>query len=171
MIQSLITAAFISLGVQQPDTSLVDAIAAEAVEHPFVGGDAEKTSALLVAVAYRESGGRVDAVGDGKSSFCAFQINLGSAKGLTSEGWTAEELLTDAKKCTHVAVRLAARSWRACGRLPAEQRLAAYARGTCSSERGQRISRDRTFIAEKALKAARKALEAEVRARKPEEAS
>ena len=71
----------------------------EAAPPLFKGDDdRRRTSALLVAIAFRESSLRADAVGDhrgGKpTSFCAFQINLPwGAK--TAEGWTGEDLIAD----------------------------------------------------------------------------
>lgn len=152
---AFILAAFAALGVASPDPTLVAAIAHEAHERPFVATNEERTAAVLVAIAYRESGGVVSVTGDHGSSFCAFQIHLGS--GVTAEGWTGADLNADAAKCTTVAARLARMSWRRCGELPESERLAAYARGVCDSKRGQALSRDRMFLAEKALVAGRKA--------------
>jgi len=152
---AFILAAFAALGAPSPDASLVSAIALEAHERPFVGASEERTAAVLVAIAFRESGGRVDTTGDHGSSFCAFQIHLGTS--VTAEGWAGSELNADAAKCTTVAARLARMSWRRCAELPESDRLAAYARGVCDSKRGQALSRDRMFLAEKALVAGRKA--------------
>src|SRR4051794_10136147 len=73
-------------------------------EAPLFKGDEDrhKTSALLVAIAFRESSLHADAVGDhvaGKpTSFCAFQIHLPfGAK--TAEGWSGTDLTEDPQKC------------------------------------------------------------------------
>jgi hypothetical protein len=149
----LVSALFVAMGAKEPDAALVDRIAEVAVSSPFVTAKDEetartKTAALLVAIAYRESGGKVAAKGDSGSSFCAFQINLGK-NGVTREGWTGEELTQDAGKCTAVAAKIALTSWNACKRagLAEEERLAIYARGSCLSERGKKISRDRFSLA------------------------
>jgi hypothetical protein len=117
---------------------------------PLFKGDDDKhrTSALLVAIAFRESSLRADAVGDhrgGKpTSFCAFQINLPwGAK--TAEGWTGEDLIADPSKCVVAAMTMLRISMRVCPSSP----LAWYAAGPtgCESERAGRISRDRLAIA------------------------
>jgi hypothetical protein len=117
---------------------------------PLFKGDDDKrrTSALLVAIAFRESSLRADAVGDhrgGKpTSFCAFQINLPwGAK--TAEGWTGEDLITDPGKCVAAAMSMLRISMRVCPAFP----LAWYAAGPigCANERAARISRDRMAIA------------------------
>lgn len=125
------------------------ATAVEAAPPLFKGDeDRRRTSALLVAVAFRESSLRADAVGDhrgGKpTSFCAFQINLPwGAK--TAEGWTGEDLLADPAKCVAAAMAMMRTSMRVCPSSP----LAWYAAGPtgCESERAARISRDRMAIA------------------------
>ena len=117
---------------------------------PLFKGDDDKhrTSALLVAIAFRESSLRADAVGDhrgGKpTSFCAFQINLPwGAK--TAEGWTGEDLIADPSKCVAAAMTMLRISMRVCPAIP----LAWYAAGPtgCESDRAARISRDRLAIA------------------------
>src|SRR3954470_3730483 len=89
---------------------LASAIATRAeAEVPLFKGDEDrhKTSAFLVAIAFRESSLRADAVGDhvaGKpTSFCAFQIHLPiGAK--TEEGWTGTDLTEDPEKCVTIAM-------------------------------------------------------------------
>jgi len=130
---------------------LAEAIASrvEAAPPLFKGDeDRKRTSALLVAIAFRESSLRADAVGDhrgGKpTSFCAFQINLPwGAK--TAEGWTGEDLIADPAKCVSAAMTMLRISMQVCPASP----LAWYAAGPagCASERAGRISRDRMAIA------------------------
>jgi hypothetical protein len=121
-------------------------------EAPLFRDDADKkkTAAFLVAVAFRESSLKPEAVGDrvGKkktpTSFCAYQINLPWGR-KTPEGWTGEELTEDPLKCVSVAYRMMQQSARACPEHP----LAWYAEGPtgCTSERAKRISRDRMALA------------------------
>lgn len=117
--------------------------------------DRKKTAAFLVAVAFRESSLRPDALGDraGKdqvaTSFCAFQINLPWGR-KTAEGYGGEELAEDPEKCVSVAHRMMQESARGCPAHP----LALYAEGPqgCTSARAQRISRDRMALAQRLLK-------------------
>jgi hypothetical protein len=135
---------------------LAEAITTRAeAEAPLFKGDDDrrKTSALLVAIAFRESSLRADAVGDhvaGKpTSFCAFQIHLPfGAK--TTEGWAGTDLVEDPEKCVTVAMRMLRESMRMCPAFP----LAFYASGPagCENVRAQRISRDRLAIAQRLLR-------------------
>ena len=144
------------LAPQRPHDRLATAIANRvSAEAPLFKSDDDrrKTSALLVAMAFRESSLRADAVGDhvaGKpTSFCAFQLHLPfGAK--TAEGWTGAELAEDPDKCVTAALRMLRDSMRACAAHP----LAVYASGPtgCTSERAQRISRDRVAIAQRLVK-------------------
>jgi hypothetical protein len=135
---------------------LAEAIASRVeAEPPLFKGDDDrkKTSALLVAIAFRESSLRADALGDsvgGKpTSFCAFQLHLPwGAK--TAEGWTGVELASDPVKCVTAAMHMLRISMRVCPSSP----LAWYAAGPagCESARAQRISRDRLSIAQRLLR-------------------
>lgn len=132
--------------------ALAEAIANRALaEAPLFKGDDDRhrTSALLVAIAFRESSLRANAVGDrigGKpTSFCAFQLHLPHGE-RTAEGWSGEELLEDPYKCVTAAMHMLRISMRVCPSSP----LAWYAAGPagCESARAQRISRDRLAIAQ-----------------------
>jgi hypothetical protein len=115
---------------------LATEIALVSVREPlYRGEDAEvRTAALLVAVAFRESGLRVDVTGDGGHSRCAFQIYDG-----------APELLTDAELC----VRTGHRMLRDSIRLDRSHPVAFYARGPrYKSEEARRLSDDRVRLAE-----------------------
>lgn len=135
---------------------LAEAIASRAeAEAPLFKGDDDRrrTTALLVAIAFRESSLHADAVGDrvaGKpTSFCAFQLHLPwGAK--TAEGWTGADLVEDPEKCVTAAMRLLRESMRACPSAP----LAWYAAGPsgCESVRAQRISRDRLSLAQRLVR-------------------
>lgn len=124
-------------------------------EEPLFKGDDDRrrTSALLVAIAFRESSLRADAVGDhvaGKpTSFCAFQMHLPWGR-TTAEGWTGAELLEDPVKCVTAAMRMLRVSMKVCPSSP----LAWYAAGPagCESPRAQRISRDRMAIAQRLVR-------------------
>ncbi len=108
-------------------------------------GATEREQEWLAAVAYRESGFRVDALGDHGGSFSAFQIHLPHGA-RTAEGWTGPELCADPYRAAVVALRMMRQSFSACAWLPEGERLAAYARGSCNSPQGQRLSRDRDAV-------------------------
>jgi hypothetical protein len=120
-----------------------------------------KTIAILESIAWHESGKAlrkdVDtgegrrARGDSGGSVCLMQINVG--KGRTPryntvkkrfayrgdpeseliEGYTADELLSDRKKCFLTGLRLARESFTACGNVPLDQSLKLYASGKCDA--------------------------------------
>ncbi len=168
-----VLAATSTLAPNQDHERLAEAIAARVEsEEPLFKNDVDrkKTAALLVAVAFRESSLKRDAVGDhfkGKpTSFCAYQIHLpGNRK--TPEGWTGQDLLDDADKCVAAALRMLRESVKSCPSHP----LATYAEGPpgCASVRAQRISRDRLALAQRLVKKVTvsdsRAAEAEVRER------
>lgn len=107
--------------------------------------------ALLLTVAYFESGFRRDvdlggelrqvgpgpagwiwfphARGDGGQSVCLGQVRVG--RGKTAEGWTAEELVADRRKCFTAALHLIKKSFGACRRHAVVDRLSAYTTGRC----------------------------------------
>lgn len=106
-------------------------------EAPLFEGDIsrEETASFLLAVGYRESGWNNDAVGDNNSSFCMMQIHTTEAR---EYGHTS---------CVKKAYELIRTSFRLCKALPIRERLAYYARGSCESSEGRRISRDRFWMA------------------------
>lgn len=121
---------------------LADAIATVAHESPplFRGDDSrERTVALMMAVAYRESGLRTSAIGDSGHSYCAFQIH-------DSSGGTIA-LTSDPLACARKGYAMLRESIRVCRAHP----VAFYAEGPrgCSSMRAQRISRDRMAVADR----------------------
>jgi hypothetical protein len=106
---------------------------------PLFRGDEtrEKTLALAVAVAYRESGFVADAVGDGGHSVCAMQIYDGP-----------KSLLSDPAACVETGLRMLRQSIR----VDPDNPVAFYARGpNYKSEEARRISRDRMVLAKKLL--------------------
>lgn len=125
------------------DTSVArDAIVRVASEEaPLFEDDGErlKTGAWLVAIAYRESSLRNDAVGDNGRARCLFQL------------WAAPtEVLTDAELCTRIAMARLRESARACGK---KNLLGVFAAGPhgCTSEAAKRISNDRLWLARRLL--------------------
>ena len=104
--------------------------------------DKRKTTALVLAVAFRESGFILGAVGDGGHSYCAMQIH-------DSNGGT-RELLTNADACIRKGLSTLRISVRVCPEHP----IAWYASGPagCANARAQRISRDRTSIAQRLVR-------------------
>lgn len=152
--------------------TIVDGVFDPEVEPVFNGPRARQNTAMLVTIWWNaESGFRRDVdLGTGRAktakagwndfgrSWCMGQINLGRKrrpdpenKGawiedsptLTPEGWSGRELCQDRAKCLRATLRVMRGSIRACRNLPAAERLAAYAAGTCSSRAGQDISRTR----------------------------
>lgn len=114
--------------------------------------DRRKTSALLVAIAFRESSLRADAVGDFQgshpTSFCAFQLHVFASR--TREGWNGQDLIDDPDKCVFVAMRFLRASMAACPTYP----IAMYAAGPngCRLPRAQRISADRVALAKRLVR-------------------
>lgn len=104
--------------------------------------DRVRTSALLVAIAFRESSFRND-VTSKTHDHCLFQINR------------RPDLASDPEECARVAMRMLRESIRMCREFP----LSFYAEGPrgCESPRAQRISRDRMAIAGRLAKTAPKA--------------
>ncbi len=93
----------------------------------------ERTSALLVAIAFRESSLTANILGDGGRSVCAMQI-YGGAKSLND----------DPIAC----IRAGYRMLRTSIRVDRENPVAFYARGPrYASEEARRISRDRMALA------------------------
>ncbi|CAN5853744.1 hypothetical protein BH11MYX4_BH11MYX4_53510 [soil metagenome] len=151
-----VVAASTLLAPNRQHEQLASAIAARAeAEAPLFKGDDDRrrTSAFLVAIAFRESSLQANAVGDhvaGKpTSFCAFQIHLPFGA-RTAEGWTGADLAEDAEKCVTIAMRMLRQSMQMCPAHP----LAFYASGPsgCENVRAQRISRDRLAIAQRLLR-------------------
>lgn len=112
---------------------------------PVFGGahGRARTAALVLAVAYHESGfmkdvdigpcyrgknGQSTRCDSGKSA-CLMQIRI--ADGKTPEGYTREELFKDRRKCFESGLRLLRSSLGMCKHLPLKHRLAAYASGSC----------------------------------------
>lgn len=138
-----VLAAMTSLAPGRDHTALADAIVTVAEERAplFVGdADRQRTAALMVAVAFRESSFRNDAIGDKGRARCAFQL------------WAApREVLTDPLLCTRIAHERLAESMTICG---SKNPLGIYAAGPkgCKSEKAKRISRDRIALAKRLVR-------------------
>jgi len=120
-------------------------VAYDPEEKPAFGGKygRARTAALMMAVAYHESGFMKDVdVGpcwrgrantstrcDSGRAACLMQIHV--SDGQTAEGYTREELFADRKKCFRAGLHLLRRSMAACSHLPEKHKLASYASGTC----------------------------------------
>lgn len=120
------------------DHSALAGAIASAVEEadPLFVDDADKrkTASLVTAVAFRESSFRNDVVSK-TGDHCALQVH------------GRPELGKDAAACVRVGLAMLRESMRVCPAHP----LAFYAEGPrgCTSERAQRISRDRLWLARK----------------------
>jgi len=115
-----------------------------------------RTMALVLSIAYHESGFRRDVdLGYGRArlarggwndygrSWCMLQINLGRTQAVreglvseesasvTAQGWHGSELLADRGKCFRAGIEVLRGAMGACGRNELRHRLAAYASGTC----------------------------------------
>lgn len=143
-------------------TARYGAIAADIVdvvwddaEPPLFRGDAarERTATVLLGLTRYESDWHKDVDtgvtrGDHGRSWCIGQVLLdANGEKTTAEGWTGPDLVADRKKCLRVVLRMARESFRACSSLPVSERLALYARGSCDSEEGRRLSRTRMSLA------------------------
>lgn len=102
-----------------------------------------KTAALIMAVAFHESGFARDVdfgpcyrgkSGDGTRcdsgrAACLMQVHADHGK--TPDGWTLQELFEDRKKCFRAGLRLLRSSFGQCRANAYEHRLAAFASGRC----------------------------------------
>lgn len=106
-------------------------------------GATEREERLLSAMAFRESGYRMSAVGK-LGEVCAYQILLPGAT-RAHDGSTRAEVATDVDRCTREALYQLRASARACPAHP----LAIYSAGPrgCTMPKAQRISRDRERLA------------------------
>jgi hypothetical protein len=154
MLAKWILAAALHLSPNRNHDQLADAVSKViAAQGPLFQNDTnnQKTAALMLSVAFREGSLLPGIKGDKDkrgnfTSFCTAQIHLpGGAK--TLEGWTGDELADDFEKCFTVQHRMLKESMRVCPKHP----IAFYAEGknseTCESNRAQRISNDRMWLA------------------------
>lgn len=111
-----------------------------ASEPPLYADDdsRERTAALIVAISFRESSLRHDAIGDGGRSVCAMQVYGGR-----------KELLSD----SHLCIRTGLSMLRESIRVDRTHPVAFYARGPrWRGETAQRISNDRVALAASLLR-------------------
>jgi hypothetical protein len=116
-----------------------------------------QTALLMLSIASYESGyrKRVDdgrVLGDSGHSFCLMQIRVG--RGVTREGWSGKDLVTDREHCFRAALHILRTSFGICHALPVEDRLSAYASGRCFADAAisrSRIGRARNWRAGHAL--------------------
>lgn len=138
-LAAFVAAAMAVLSPNADTLPLADAITSVVESHePLFKGDTDKTrtASYLIAVAWRESAFRVDAIGDHGRARCAFQL------------WAAPKaVLSDPLLCTSIAFDRLAESMRICG--PSNP-LGIYAVGPkgCRSRTAKRISADRMRLAE-----------------------
>lgn len=149
--------------------AIVDAAFDENVQ-PIFGGERGRahTAMLVTTMFFMESGFRRDidlgtsharlrrvGLNDFGRSWCMGQLNLGikkipdpdkpgmwkdtSAKN-TAEGWSGPDLFADRRKCVAATISVLRSSLGSCRHLPALERLAVYAAGTCDSEEGKAAS-------------------------------
>lgn len=141
---------------------LVDVVY-DPAEPPLFKGDQGRamTVAILESIAWHESGKAlrkdVDlgigdrARGDHGNSVCLMQINVGKSRtprynvvkkrfeytgdpeSELVQGYTADDLLSDRKKCFLTGLRFARQSFTSCGNLPLDQSLRLYASGKCDA--------------------------------------
>lgn len=134
---------------------LAQPVAAAMADEAIAASDDDATvralAAIEVALAWYEGGNLLSPVGsnDGGASACWGQVYLPHGA-RTREGWTANELRTDPRKCAHVVVRLVRASLLAS---PAcdECGLTVYSRGR-DTEEGRRLSRVRMSLAHRLLR-------------------
>jgi hypothetical protein len=138
-LPTFVLSAMTALAPGRDHAALSQAIVATVAEAPALFLDDEdrtKTAALIVAVAFRESGLRASALGDGGRSYCAMQVHA-------SSGGSAA-LNEDPLACVRAGRRILAESMRVCRAHP----VAYYARGgRWDTEEARRISRDRVALA------------------------
>lgn len=139
-VLAFILACCLALAPGRDHAKLVIALASRVEsEPPIFKGDEDKrrTSAFLVAVAFREGSLQPDVIGDHGHSFCTFQIHDSSGG--------SKELTEDVDACVERGFAMLRQSVRVCPAHP----LAWYAEGPngCESPRAQRISRDRMNLA------------------------
>lgn len=143
-------------------------VAFDPAERPLYAGPRgrHQTATLLLGVAWYEGSWRRDvdlglgkhARGGGTDS-CNMQVRLAAWKdkdgsrvdGRTREGWDWHDLVADREKCFRAGLHIVRGSMGACRSLPPEHALAAYARGSCSSEEGQEKSKLRVDLGRRLL--------------------
>ncbi len=129
------------------------AVAYDDREAPLFSGPngRAQTALLMLSIASYESSYQkaVDdgtGLGDHGHSFCLMQIRVGV--GVTREGWTGQDLVSERARCFRAALHILHGSFNVCRKLPVEDRMSAYATGRCfenASVSRSRIGRARTW--------------------------
>lgn len=137
-------------------TRLATATVEEVMKSPALyahDADRTQTLAMVLAIQFNESGFTPDVPGDCHGmkpgskectrelahSFCAMQLN----------GERYRYTLDDVHACVREGLDILHKSYAACAKEPVSERLAMYARGSCESEEGKRISRNRYSLAKR----------------------
>ena len=140
MLLAFILAAMTALAPNRDHSEIADILARViTAERPLFqnDNDRKKTAALIVAVGFRESGLRMDAVSK-TNDYCLMQINH------------RPDLVKFPEACIRVGIAMMRESMRVCPAHP----LSFYAEGPrgCASARAQRISKDRMALAARLAK-------------------
>jgi hypothetical protein len=124
----------------------VVSVAFDEAESPVFSGPEGRTQTalLMLSIASYESGYRkkVDdgrGLGDHGHSYCLMQVRVGT--GVTREGWSGHDLVTDRRLCFRAGLHILRSSFGACHTLAVDDRLSAYATGHCFADAA--ISRSR----------------------------
>jgi len=133
---------------QETATAIADAANAEPLWTSRADG-AQRTAALLVAIAYHESRFNPTAIGDHGSAFGLYQIHVGAIP----EAKTANSFLLP-RDASILAIHIIRESFRVCAPEPPRRRLGnyAYGRGSCGDERSKRNSEMKFRLADEILK-------------------
>jgi hypothetical protein len=129
------------------------AVAFDESESPLFSGPEGRTQTalLMLSVASYESGYRVKVddgrgLGDHGHSYCLMQVRVGT--GVTREGWTGHDLVSNRQLCFRAGLHIARSSFGACHALAVDDRLSAYASGHCFADAAvsrTRVGRARTW--------------------------
>jgi hypothetical protein len=101
----------------------------------------ERTAALMLAIAYHESGLRRDVdLGLGRHHgggryFCLMQVAVEKRKGKTPEGWTGADLVASRQRCFRSALHILQRARAGCRKQGSDAWLRLYTSGHCDRGR------------------------------------
>jgi hypothetical protein len=145
--------AFMVAKAPTPDTDRYREIATDIAEvvteqEPVYGGRHARfrTAALVASIMWHESKFAVSVdqrLGRERrrSMVCMMQINVGHKR--TREGWSAQDLIQDRRKCVEAGLHIVQHSFEACRHLPESSRLRAYVSGSCSKGQSPSAARIR----------------------------
>jgi hypothetical protein len=119
-----------------------DAIAKLAEAEPLFEGDAPRTAALLVSVAWYESRLKPNAVSSNGRWVCLYQLDKRHLD-------DPKKALEDPETCTRAAMKILRASLASCAKRAGDERLAMFMSGTC--DKGLPESRYRMFLAKQLL--------------------